>query len=200
MESAVSAHKDMTFNRDAIISLFNDVGRRLEAVGSFAEVAICGSVSLMLQFDANRLAHDIDFISVNEESYELLEAIEEVADENGLDQEWFNDAVRFFQSSNPSYSAFGDFPPGAEAGGLRVYLATPQYLLAMSLISANRTSDIWSLTETLGITEVDELESLFQSFYPSDSLRPENRAMLCDMFAQKQAGASYDPAQFWSLR
>ena len=85
-------------------------------------------------FDARRSTRDLDAIFVPTDSVRRAAAI--VADREGLDPDWLNDAVKGFLPG-PDANAVRYF----EAPGLVVDVASAEYLLAMKLFSSSVETD-----------------------------------------------------------
>ena len=182
--------------------LLHEIGNEFAREGRFAEVALYGGAALLLLFNNRASTRDIDFMPVESSPSEIIAVANRVGARHGLEENWFNDSVRMFSSSEPDYMFFGDFPPGGE-GGLRVFTASPRYILAMKMMamrSSLETSDVfdtWNLIDACGIKDLQEAEKFVAKFFPGDELPQRNRELLTQIFEDKQAGKTYDAMNYW---
>jgi hypothetical protein len=104
----------------------------------------------------------------------LRAAAAKVALEESWPEDWLNDGVKGFLSSNEKMQAFDSFD-ATPAGGLRLYTPTPEYLFAMKCMAmrpegingSHDISDIEALALKIGIVESTEALHLVEAFYPA---------------------------------
>ena len=74
--------------------------------------------------------------------------------------------------------------------GLKITVVTPEYLLAMKLMSARYgekdADDIRFLMNKLEIKTMDEALDILTGFYPENRILPKTMYMVQEYFAQKQ--------------
>jgi hypothetical protein len=178
--------------------LFNEIGRRFAERGQLAEIAVFGGSALILTFDYRDATRDIDYVRVSGDKGILKGIAEEVGRAEGLPVGWFNDAVSIFTSDTPDYRLVGDFP--AARPGLRVFSASPRYVLAMkvmamrSSLETNDMLDVWHLIDACGIRDAGEARELVAGFFPGKALPRRNELILADVFEAKDAGREYSRA------
>lgn len=181
--------------------LLFEIGEALSSAGRMAEIAIYGGSALLLMGGSRNSTKDVDFVPVSGDDGALMKAAAEVGLRHGLEQDWLNDAVSIFVSESPDYRTVGDFPP--ERPGLRVFAASPHYLLAMKLMSmrspfeTNDFPDIWELADICGVADADEARKWLEGFYPDSPLPTHRSLILDDIFAAKAAGQDYDSRLAW---
>lgn len=187
--------------RDDIRALLFEIGEALSAQGLVAEIAVYGGSAILMAGGTRPSTKDVDFVPLSGDGKEFREAADRVGARHGLEPGWMNDAVSIFASETPDYRTVGDFPP--ERPGLRVFAASPQYLLAMKLMSmrspfeTNDFSDIWELADICGVRSADEAREWLGGFYP-DSPLPAHRSLALDgIFAAKAAGQPYSTMLAW---
>ncbi|RWL23347.1 MAG: hypothetical protein EOR63_32190 [Mesorhizobium sp.] len=197
MEKATGPH----LGSSEIRALLFEIGEGLSSEGLVAEIAIYGGSALVLVGGTRKSTKDMDFVSLSGDSEALRRVADTVGARHGLESGWLNDAVSIFASETPDYRTIGDFPP--ERPGLRVFAASPRYLLAMKLRSmrspfeTNDFPDIWELADICGIRSADEARDWLRGFYP-DSPMPSHRSLILDdIFAAKAAGQAYDSRLAW---
>lgn len=194
--------KRNTFDRETLLGLLSEVGDELARRGRFAEIAIYGGSALLLHFDDRPATKDVDYVGTGEDDGTLHAAAAVVGGRRGLAEDWFNDAVRMFASQSPERVPFGDFP-GHGAGGLRVFLASPRYILAMKILEmrssmeSNDPLDVWNLIDHCGLKDLEEARRLVAGFYPGDEIPPRREAILRDLMEAKRLGRAYDPMLGW---
>lgn len=111
---------------DDIRRLFGELASALDAVGQRAEISLVGGAAIALSFDARRATRDLDAVFAPTDSVRQAAA---VADREGLDLDWLNDAVKGFLPG-PDPHAVRYF----EAPGLLVDVASAGYLLAIATV------------------------------------------------------------------
>jgi hypothetical protein len=109
--------------------LFAELAAELDAVGQRAEIFLVGGAAIALCFDGRRSTRDLDAVFAPTDS--VRKAAAAVADREGLDPDWLNDAVKWFLPGTDQ-NAVRYF----EAPGLLVDVASAEYLLAMKLFSS----------------------------------------------------------------
>ncbi len=90
---------------------------------------------MMLTFPARPATRDVDAVVRGDASF-MRDAVAAVARARGWSDRWLNDAVKGFLSERDSTSVvlFRSYPSETRLG-LRVFLAQPEYLLAMKCIA-----------------------------------------------------------------
>lgn len=186
---------------ELIRRLLFKIGEELSSRGKVAEIAMYGGSALILSMDGRAATKDIDYVSVSGDDSDIQEISNAIGEQYGLAENWFNDAVEIFQSHKPDYTLLGDFPP--ETPGLRVFMATPEYILSMKLLSmrssfeSNDMQDIWLLIDHCEIDCLEKAESLLSKYFPGEILPERNSSILQDFFAAKVAGEEYTPLLGW---
>ncbi len=77
---------------DDIRRLFRELASELDAAGQRAEIFLVGGAAIALCFDSRRATRDLDAIFAPTDS--VRQAAATVADREGLDPDWLNDAVK----------------------------------------------------------------------------------------------------------
>jgi len=198
-------HPDATgtlLDSASLRALLLDMGEALAAEGVIAEIAVHGGSAILLTIGTRQSTRDVDYALLSGDEPLLVRAAAEAGKRHGMPEGWFNDAVAIFSSDKPDYALVGDFPP--ERAGLRVFSATPHYLLGMKLMALRspfETSDlrdVWDLLDHCGIETMDDALGLLARFYPGEKLPPHKALILQDVFEAKAAGQPYSPLLGWS--
>lgn len=147
---------------DDIRRLFEELASELDAAGQRAEIFLVRGAAIALCFDARRATRDLDAVFAPTDSVRRAAAI--VADREGLDPDWVNDAVKGFLPG-PDAHAVRYF----EAPSLLVDVASAEYLLAMKLFASRvetDAEDIALLYREVGYHTVEEGLALVERSYP----------------------------------
>jgi hypothetical protein len=141
--------------------------------GVQGEIVIYGGAAMVLVLEARPSTKDVDAVFVPKEI--IYRAAKEIEDVHGAPENWLNDAVKGFISARGEHEPFLDLP------NLKVYTATPEYLLAMKCISLRLgrgdtdLEDIRFLTNHLGIKSATDLFNLVENYYPRKQISPKTQ-------------------------
>src|SRR5215470_2887501 len=154
-----------------------ELGRRASAQGKVVEIAIYGGSALMLASNFRITTQGVDAVA-NVDQDLVNRLAREIGAERGWSPDWLNDGVRTYLSPDVEglaqhHELFRTYP-GEEAPGLRVFVPTPEYLLAMKLMAmrldpaGGKTdlTDILNLIDVIKITDKSELTQFAAKFYP----------------------------------
>jgi hypothetical protein len=103
--------------------LFDLLNEELAAEDAEGELYLVGSAVMCLVMDARAATRDVD--AFFHPARVIREEAARVADRAGVPRSWLNDSVKAF------LGARGDFDAYLELSHLRVFVARPEYLLAM---------------------------------------------------------------------
>jgi hypothetical protein len=183
-------------SKEKMINYFNKLGERLHLKGVVSEVAIYGGSSLSLQFDFRESTQDIDYIAISDDTALLRETVKEIADEDGLPSDWFNDSVGdLTQGTEVDHLFYGDYP--ANKPGLRVFVASAKYLLAMKVLHIRSSMDssdpfdVYHLLKETGIDNKEDLKDLVAGYFPRRMLPKRSELLIEDMLAAIERGEPY---------
>jgi hypothetical protein len=157
------------------------LGEELETAGVEGELYLVGGAVMCLAFDARPATRDVD--ALFRPTREIREAAARVADRAGVPRGWLNDAVKGFLDDR------GDFDPFLELPNLRVFIARPEYLLAMKCASMRLgeefrdVDDVRYLLRYLNITSVDEALAIVAHYVDEDRLMPKTRLALEELLS-----------------
>ena len=192
-----------SLTRTDIIACLETIGARMAEQHKMAEIVLYGGSAIALLFDYRPSTHDVDFTLRIGDRYPLYDIAMDVGLEQGLPPNWFNDAVAIFVSDNPETRILGEFPKNNP--GIRVFTATPQYLLAMKLqsmrssLESSDALDVWNLLDACGARTPDEALELARRFYPDKQVERRTELLLKDFFEAKQSNQDYDPLLSWGF-
>ena len=181
-----------TFDRDALLDAFDEIGRAAVAAGTRLQIAVYGGSALMLASNFRFATEDVD-VSKLERPLPcwLGQVVKNIADKNGWVDDWFNDGVAFHLSfladSAADHLEFGTFPRDGTPPGLVVSVPTAEYLLALKLKAARINDplrgeterlDVLNLMRVVGISDVEEAIALLGRYFPVSAASAEKRRFL----------------------
>lgn len=180
------------FGRDALLEAFDRIGRAAAVAGTRLQIAVYGGSALMLASNFRFATEDVDISALEHPLPEWLAAVvDEIAEENGWQEDWFNDAVAVHLSSLADQARdhleFGTFPRDGTSPGLVVSVPSAEYLLALKLKAARvmdpirgeaERLDILNLMKVLGISTTEEAIALLGRYFPVSAASSEKQRFL----------------------
>jgi hypothetical protein len=150
-----------------------ELGRLLREDGYIVDIALFGGAAMILAFEAKRMTRDVDAVVLGEADAkrQLIDKARHLGDEKGWDRDWINDGVKGFVSATPENRFLRSYPSEGEAG-LRIFVPSPRYMLAMKLLAmrfdADKSDidDIRSLAGRVGVQTVEQAVEIVEAFYP----------------------------------
>lgn len=159
--------------------LFQALADELSRQGTRAELFLVGGAAIALCFDERRATRDLDAVFAPTDAVRRAAAV--VGEQEGLTSDWLNDAVKgFLPGEDPRAMRY------FEAPGLSVDVASPEYLLAMKLLSSRPeidADDIALLYRHLGYRTVEQGLDLVEQAYPARPIPARVRFLLEEIVA-----------------
>lgn len=149
-----------------------------DAVG---ELYLVGGAVMCLVLDARDATRDVD--AFFRPTKLLREAAARVAHRAAVPQTWLNDAVKGFLSPR------GDFDPYLELPHLRVFVARPEYLLAMKCASMRLGAEFQDLDDVrfllryLNVASAEEALKIVTRYFDETQLLPKTRLALEELLS-----------------
>jgi hypothetical protein len=173
-------------SKAAIEDAFRELGELLARSGKLAEIAVYGGAAILLQFSVTFRTSDVDAQVESGDHGALMDAARVVAQRRGWLRSWLSEAVTVYLGEPGGTSLYACYPSETRVG-LRVYVARPDYLLAMKLramrIGRRDEQDATLLALACGITSRAELLALLSKYFPKES--PDaRRAAIIGQFAE----------------
>ena len=112
--------------RRQIVDLFHALEAELAREEAVGELYLVGGAVMCLVFDARPATKDVDAVFRPVSKIRTLAA--RMARDHGVPEDWLNDAVKGFLSPKAEFDEFLDLPH------LKVFVARPEYLLAMKCL------------------------------------------------------------------
>lgn len=164
------------FSAADIRRLLHLLDEELAEAGVEGELYLVGGAVMCLAFDARPATRDVD--ALFRPVREIREAAVRVAARAGVPSTWLNDAVKGFLDEH------ADFDPFLELPHLRVFVARPEYLLAMKCASMRLgeefrdLDDVRYLLRYLNVTSADEALAIVTQYFEEEQLMPKTRLAL----------------------
>lgn len=147
-----------------ILRLFDLLNEKLAQKKIVGEIYLVGGAVMCLAHDARPATKDVDGYFVPKEI--VRRAAEEISEEEDLPRNWLNDAVKGYLSER------GTFDPFRELSNLKVFVASPKYLLALKCLAMRLgaeftdEADIRFLLRYLNIEDYENAKKILAEFYP----------------------------------
>ncbi|MDR2592324.1 MAG: hypothetical protein LBC59_05900 [Chitinispirillales bacterium] len=155
--------------KEELLKYLEIIGLELEKNGVHGEIIITGGAAMCLVHSARDATKDID--ALYEPKSEIHALAEKIADEHSLPQNWLNDGVKGFMDGNVETVEF------MRTGNLKISTVTPEYLLAMKLMSSRVEGqdydDIKFLLRKLNIRTIEDAVSVIKRFFPLNRVLPK---------------------------
>lgn len=150
-------------NREDILRLFHLLNDQMTADLQEGEVYLVGGAVMCLVFNIRPSTKDVD--AFFKPTQKMREAVAKVASKVGIKQDWLNDAVKGFFSDRGEYDTF------LNLSHLRVFVARPDYLLAMKCLAMRigeefqDVDDVRYLIRFLNIKTYQEAIKIITQYY-----------------------------------
>ncbi|HEY6436718.1 MAG TPA: hypothetical protein VIY47_09010, partial [Ignavibacteriaceae bacterium] len=118
---------------------------------------------------------DVDAIWRGGDSKAFVDAVKEAGTTHNLPEDWLNDGVSMFTAGHEKFLMARAYP-SAEEQHLRVFAASPEYILAMKILSMrdpwnsfqDDRPDIEELLVEMKLQDCSKILELVHSFYPEE--------------------------------
>ena len=175
--------------------VLTELGTLARAEGKVLEVAIYGGSALMLASNFRISTRDVDAVADDEGQRTIERLAGDIAVRRGWSPDWLNDQVFPFLSDlveglDDHHRLLRSYPSEHEPG-LRVFVPTAEYILAMKLMAmrihegedGKDRTDILNLMTIVGIATAQDAMRFLADFYPEARLSQRVAAGLDELFA-----------------
>jgi predicted nucleotidyltransferase len=168
--------------RADIRRLFDLLAAELEAREVEGELYLVGGAVMCLALNARESTRDID--AFFRPAQVVREAAARVAARTGVPPTWLNDAVKGYLGSRGEYDPYLDLPH------LRVFVARPEYLLAMKCASMrlgeefHDLDDVRYLLRYLNVTTAEEALAIVLRFFEEEHIPAKTRFALEELLSR----------------
>jgi hypothetical protein len=168
-------------DKKKIHQLFFKLNQHLKSNDEKGEIGIVGGAVMCLVYNARASTRDVH--AIFEPSSIIRQMAKTIAREEGLPDDWLNDAVKgyiqpkFLRQEVLSFSH------------LKVWAPEPRYMLAMKCISAridtNDGDDIRFLVQLMGIRSAQEVFAIITDFYPKNQIPAPTQFFIEELLSQE---------------
>ena len=165
-----------------IMSGLRRLGEELKELGMNGEILLTGGAAMCLVHSARDMTKDVD--ALYEPKSEINRLVKLIAEQEGLPEDWLNDGVKGFIVANAPSEEF------ITLDGLKISVVTPEYLLAMKLMSVRYgekdADDVRFLMDKLELKTADEAFDLLTRYYPENRILPKTMYIVQEYFSKQQ--------------
>ena len=160
-----------------MLRYFEEINSHLASKDKYGEIVIAGGAALTLVFNTRNSTYDID--AIFEPKEDMSKIIKDVAQANGIDDDWLNDAVKGFMTDKMKFSRF------LEYSHLTILSLDAESLLAMKLVSARPApskdmQDSIFLIKILNIESEEQLLEIINKY-----THPSQQTLIAKYFAME---------------
>ena len=177
------------FDREQLLAAFDDIGTAAVEAGTCLDIAVFGGSALMLASNFRYSTEDVDIHEIGQPWPSWLsEVVARIAKKNEWSDHWLNDAVTFHLSpaARPEEDlvVFGTFPRSLGEVGLRVFVPTARYLLALKLKAlrvanyekgSKDLADVANLLRVLQIRDVAAAVDILGEYFPKSAAHADKQ-------------------------
>lgn len=173
-----------SFTRDEILRLLHLLDAELAADGTSAELYLVGGAVMCLALGARDATRDID--AIFRPAPAVRAAARRVAAKAGVDESWLNHAVKGFLRGG------GEFDQYLELPNLAVFVARPEYLLAMKCVAMRLgeefqdLGDVRYLLRHLNIASAPDALRIVERYFDASAVPLKTRLALEEMLSGGQ--------------
>lgn len=163
--------------------LFELLDAELAGQGIHGELYLVGGAVMCLALDARDSTRDVD--AMFRPGRAIREAAVRVASKAGAPETWLNDAVKGYLSPRGEFDEFLDLPH------LKVFVARPEYLLAMKYASMrlgeefHDLDDVRYLLRYLNIAKADDALAIVGRYFEEEQLLPKTRLVIEELLGRR---------------
>jgi hypothetical protein len=161
-----------------ILDALRELGEALDDAGMTGEILLTGGASMCLVHGARDMTQDVD--ALYEPKAVINQMAAGIAERHELPVGWLNDGVKGFLTPGAPAEDFMSFR------GLRVQTVSPEYLLAMKLMSARYGEtdygDIRFLFDMLDIRTYGQAETVLAAFYDIKTVPVKTKYVIESIF------------------
>lgn len=164
---------EVTLDRKLLETLFEQLDTELERNDARARIYVVGGARMTLGLRQGRTTGDVD-VMFREAEGPVSQAVETVAERNGVAKEWLNTAAVKMLPTGPDAGEISLY----EGRRLTVVGASAERMLATKVMAmrAKDHDDIRRLMDITGIREPDKIDALMQKVYVNE--RPGARGLI----------------------
>jgi hypothetical protein len=173
---------EFSLTKADIRRLLHLLDAELESQEVQGELYLVGGAVMCLALDAREATRDVD--AFFRPTKIIREAAARVASRAGVPDSWLNDAVKSYLSPRGEYDTY------LELDHLRVFVAQPEYLLAMKCVAMRLgeefrdLDDVRYLLRYLNVSTVDHALAIVQRYFDAEHILPKTRFALEELLPE----------------
>lgn len=169
----------MLLNKAKILELFQILNNRLETRSLRGEIGVVGGAALCILFNERSATKDVD--AIFEPTSEIRKVVKEVSEDEGIPEDWLNDAVKGFMPQElPQETVV------YSGSNLKVWTPNLEYLFAMKAMASRADttdlSDIKLLINKMNIKTLEEAVLILHKYYPKGKILQKTYYFLEELF------------------
>jgi hypothetical protein len=185
---------DADIDRDRLLDAFDRLGSAAITNDVVIDILMYGGSALMVASNFRFATGDVYIAPLGDDKPAWFDQIvEEIASDLGFaaGENWLNDTVNFYLSrlatKERNHVEFGTLPRVGEAVGLRLFIPSPDYMLALKLKATRvndpykgeqERSDIQNLIHVNGMRNADEAIAILNLYFPISGKNAEKQRFL----------------------
>ncbi len=146
-----------------------ELGTHARREGKVIDLAVYGGSALMLASNFRVATEDVDAV-VDGDQRIIARFVEDIARQRGWPRDWLSPQVDSLQEHHALFRAY----PSEQEPGLRVFVPSPEYMLAMKFMAMrldptgakSDLTDILNLLDVVGLTTPEDAIDFTAAFYP----------------------------------
>jgi hypothetical protein len=161
-----------------IVEAFDRLNAELALVGVRAECYLVGGAVMCVALNARPATKDVDGWFTEPQA--VRKAVQRVAEQMDLPDDWLNDAAKAFVPEGATFDRWRSL------SHLDVSMADDRTLLAMKCAAARTAEDagdIRVLAERLGLRTAEDVLRVVEAYYPPERLPVRTSLLLEEMFS-----------------
>lgn len=165
--------------REEIIEALEELGRLAQEAGVMVDLGVYGGSAIALEWQFRAATRDVDVVIQGDSAF-VREAARQIARARDWPEDWMNDAVKGFVSAHGDHQPYAEYTNPERPGGLRVFVPTTEYLLAMKCLAmrvgdaeGHDATDIKHLIRVLGLKTTDAVMAVVEKYYPRTRISPK---------------------------
>lgn len=192
----MAGYKDI--DREALLNAFDRLSIVAAENGTIIDILVYGGSALMFASNFRFSTGDVDIAPLGESKPDWFDTtVAEIAKDMGFQEEenWLNDAVDFHLSrlatKDDDHFLYGSFPRTGENEGIRVFVPTAEYMLALKLKSMRvfdpskgeqEKIDIQNLLEVNKVKDIEAAMEILGKYFPVSAKHEDKRFLLKQLF------------------
>jgi hypothetical protein len=199
----------MDFTKEHLSAALSELGVLARDQGKIIDISVYGGSCLMLVSNFRVSTKDVDAVAASDQTF-IDSAARIVADRRGWPHDWLNDGVRTYLSpaaTGQRHHAFFRSYPDEAKPGLRVFVPTAEYMLAMKLMAmrvdvtseGEDLDDILNLLDVVGLARKEDVVGFAAGFYPEARISAKIMLALDDLWRlheERTKASAHEPPRY----